>query len=152
MPKAECPAIAPVIVAGVVAASLVLNVTGITWDVPSWERNRFFPQDRIHDLASATMGSSSYTGIPLASRHPDELYIVGSVKNMSLSPLRLDPQHYEYPSLYIYSSGAVVLAGRLVGFVQLTTSRDYYVTVRSSTRPGTRLAISRARIPATLPG
>ena len=126
MRKTRSPAVAGLILAGAVVASLVLNVTGIGWDVPSRDRNRFFPQDRIRELSSATMGSSPYAGIPLASRHPDEVYIVASIKNMSLSPLRLDPQRYEYPSLYIYSSAAVVLAGQLAGLVHLTGSRDYY--------------------------
>jgi 4-amino-4-deoxy-L-arabinose transferase-like glycosyltransferase len=73
------------------------------------------------------MGSSPYAAIPLASRHPDELYIVGSLKNMSFSPLRLDPRHYEYPSLHIYLSAAAVLAGRTAGLLHLTSNREYYV-------------------------
>jgi len=126
MRKTRSPVVAGLILAGVVVVSMVLNVTGIAWDVPSSDRNRFFPQDRIRELASAKMGSSPYAGIPLASRHPDELYIVGSLKNLSISPLRLDPQHYEYPSLYIYSSAAMILAAQLAGLVHLTDSRDYY--------------------------
>jgi hypothetical protein len=47
--------------------------------------------------------------------------------NLSLSPLNLNPQRFEYPSLMMYLSAALIFVGTWTGHIEWTHDLAYYL-------------------------
>jgi hypothetical protein len=109
------------------ALSLILNVAGITWGLPSAPRTQFYPQDpQWYEVNETT--NRLYVTTPWASYHPDEGYLLLGLSKMNPGALDFNPHGFLYPTLHIYLTGAAVKAAGLLGYGRVEGSKYFYLS------------------------
>ena len=113
---------------GLFLFSLILNIIGINWALPSAERSQFYPTDPTYYESVGAEVDRLYTTAPYHTYNPDEVYVLDALTNMSPSELDFNPRFFNYPSFMIYATGAAVKAADIAGWLTLANSKDYYLT------------------------
>ena len=81
--------------------SLVLNLLGLTWGLPSPSRTEYYPRD-IRWYSAPQNSSRLYETAPYESYNPDEGAILNALSNMRPSRFDFNPHYFNYPTLSIY--------------------------------------------------
>ncbi len=106
--------------------SLLLNIVGLDWGLPSIERSQYYP--KAAEWYSEPQNSSRlYQTAPYESYHPDEGALLNALSNMDPAALDFNPHFFNYPTLSVYLTGAVLAMGDVVGYVQVGNSKDFYL-------------------------
>ena len=107
------------------AISMFLNVSGLSWGLPSKQRSQFYPPEaKWYEAPNPTR---LYNTAPYDSYNCDEGRILDGLSNMNPSKLDFNPHAFVYPSLSMYLTGATMKAADLLGFYHLQSSKDFYI-------------------------
>lgn len=108
------------------ALALTTGAIGVTWGLPSHARSGLYP-GALSWYDQAQTSQRLYTTAPFDSFHPDEGGILNALSNMSPGELDFNPRFFNYPSLWIYTTGAALAAAERLGLVELQNSKRYYL-------------------------
>ncbi|HZP42495.1 MAG TPA: glycosyltransferase family 39 protein [Candidatus Binatia bacterium] len=128
---------AAALVLGLFAAALALDVAGIGWGLPSAERSRNAPLD-VRWYAAPQTAARLYETAPYESYNPDEGAVLNALSHMRPRALDLNPHYFNYPTLWIYATGAALAAAAAAGAVRLEHAKAYYLA-----RPEAMAAVYR---------
>ncbi len=114
---------------GIAVFSLVLNVVGITWALPSEQRNRFYPPGAArYEIVTVQDGTHSHYGLePILSRHPDETAFIAGISQLDPLTLDLVPEGLNYGHMFAYMSAISLGVSRVLGLVDIRSDRLFYV-------------------------
>ena len=107
--------------------SLSFNITGLTWALPSETRREFYPQ-RLEWYEVPKSEGRLYQISPYEPYHPDESFLLDALSNMDPANLDFNPHFFNYPTLSIYITGAVLKIGELCGYLNIVNSKEFYIT------------------------
>ena len=108
------------------AVALALDVTGIDWGLPSAERSRHVPRDP-HWYAAPQTAARLYETAPYESYNPDEGALLDALSHMRPRALDLNPHYFNYPTLWIYATGAALAGASATGRVRLENAKSFYL-------------------------
>lgn len=106
--------------------ALFLSLVGLKWSLPSQVRNQYYPQDVAWYEISKTEGRL-YMISPYEPYHPDEGFLLDAMSNMDPANLDFNPHFFNYPTLSIYLTGAVLKMGEVLGYVSAVNSKEFYI-------------------------
>ncbi|MGB0385373.1 MAG: ArnT family glycosyltransferase [Ardenticatenaceae bacterium] len=106
--------------------SILFNVTGLRWALPSESRSHFYPQSMEWYEISKGNGRL-YMISPYEPYHPDESFLLDAMSNMNPGNLDFNPHFFNYPSLSIYLTGALMKVGEIVGYINIVNSKEFYI-------------------------
>jgi len=106
--------------------ALFFCLLGLNWALPDHERNHFYPRDVSWYEVSKTEGRL-YMISPYETYHPDEGFLLDAMSNMDPANLDFNPHFFNYPTLSIYLTGAVLKLGEMIGYVSAINSKAFYI-------------------------
>ena len=104
---------------------LLLALPGITWGLPSAQRMQYYPEDLSFIDESQT--TRFYMTSPIESLNPDEGAILNALSNMNPGNLDFNPHYFNYPSLQIYSTGALLKLLQALHLIELRNDKHFYL-------------------------
>lgn len=107
--------------------SISFNITGLTWALPSQTRGQFYPQNLAWYEVPKNEGRL-YQISPYEPYHPDESFLLDALSNMDPANLDFNPHFFNYPTLSIYMTGAILKIGELFGYLNIVNSKEFYIT------------------------
>ena len=107
--------------------SMTVNCIGLSWGLPSSERNQFYPADQTIYDRPKEHGVTLYWTTPYEPYHPDESFVLNALSNMSPKELDFNPRFFNYPTLFIYMTGGVLQMAKMAGLITIVNEKSYYV-------------------------
>lgn len=95
------------------------------WGLPSADRAHFYPADSSYLAESQT--TRFYITSPIESLNPDEGAILNALSNMQPGQWDFNPRFFNYPTLHIYTTGALLAGLRLSGLAEIRNDKAFYL-------------------------
>jgi hypothetical protein len=106
--------------------SVLFNVTGLAWGLPNPVRSQFYPNE-VKWYEVPQNSNRLYQTAPYESYHPDEGALLNALSNMNPTALDFNPHYFNYPSLSIYLTGAMIKIADMLGYVSVENSKSFYI-------------------------
>lgn len=110
-----------------VLVTLLLNATGLDWGLPSTARSKFYPSSSVSYEMPESDARRLYQTAPYESYHPDEGVLLKYLAAMQPSHMDFNPRRFNYPTFWVYVTGATLKLAQLLGFAELHDGKSWYV-------------------------